>query len=400
VNVDDAHIGRRVREIRHWRGLSVTVCAELAGITHSYLSMIERGQRPVTKRSLLESLANALQVSPSDLLAEPFPTADPVSREAHRAIEEIGIVLAHNRLGHPFQEQTRPWLEIQADLDSFLRRLVPACDYVQQAVMLPRLIEDLFTTHAADDVHRRDALIGLMYVMQHTAALLKNLGAHGMPFLAAMHMRYAAEELGEPAWIGAAEWRVGQSSGGNRPRMLAVSLRAAEQLSGDSDPRSRQAYGMLHLNAALASATLNRSDDALSHLAEAREMVNATAGAADFLDMHFNATNWAVWRVAVGVELGEGPRVVEHAGDIDVSILPAAERRGMFYGDLARGLAQDRARRDDAIEMLRIAEEAAPQRIRSNPYIRETVADLLRQARREAGGRELRGMAHRMGIAP
>ncbi|MGH3936547.1 MAG: hypothetical protein ACRDS1_16475 [Pseudonocardiaceae bacterium] len=36
---------------------------------------------------------------------------------------------------------------------------------------------------------------------------------------------------------------------------------------------------------------------------------------------------------------------------------------------------------------------ASPQRIRHDVIVRETVADLLRQARRDAGGRELRFLA-------
>ncbi|MGH3859835.1 helix-turn-helix domain-containing protein [Actinokineospora sp.] len=43
MQIEDAHIGRRVREVRSWRGLSLTAAAQLAGIQPSYLSMIERG---------------------------------------------------------------------------------------------------------------------------------------------------------------------------------------------------------------------------------------------------------------------------------------------------------------------------------------------------------------------
>jgi hypothetical protein len=324
---------------------------------------------------------------------------DPIEVQARAGIEAISMVLAHNRLGHPFREPTRPWPEVLADLRRFLSTLVPQCDYLDQTAMLPDLLEDLYATHAVDPAHRREALVGLMYGLQHTAALLKNLGAHGMPHLAAMHMRYVADELDEPAWIGAAEWRVGQSSGGDRSRMLTVSVRAANQLQGNPDPRAQQAYGMLHLNAALASAALERTDDALAHLAEARTMVTATQGShEDFVDMHFNVTNWTAWRVAVGVELGEGPRVTDHAAGMDISALAAAERQGMFYGDLARGLAQDKSTRARAVVALRTAEKIAPQRVRTNPYLRETLVNLLHQVKQDAVNRELRGMAHRAGL--
>ena len=393
-------IGVRIREIRSWRGLSLSVVAGLAGISPGYLSRIERGERAIEKRALVESIASSLQVAPSEILAEPATARDPVSKDAHAAIEEISVVLAHNRLGHPFPEQpTMPWPELASELRRFLDVLVPECDYLTQAQMLPGLLEGLYAAHAHDPAHRKEALTGLMMTLHHTGGLLKNLGAHGMPYLVAMHERYVADELDDPAWIGLAEWRMGQSSGGDRARMLAVSTRAADGLQGETDPRCRQVYGMLHLNAALASAILGNGGDAYAHVDEARDTLRATIGKPAFGDLHFTTANWTAWRVAVGLELGEGPAVVEHAKGANVGELPAAERRGMFYGELARGLAQDRANRDRAVAMLRRAEGVAPQRVRTNPYLREVVVELVRQGRRDAMGRELRGIAYRMGVA-
>src|SRR5262249_2361370 len=72
MGVDSAHVGRRVREIRTWRDMSITATAGLAGISQSYLSMIELGQRPVTKRAVLEGLAHALKVSPAEFVDKPW----------------------------------------------------------------------------------------------------------------------------------------------------------------------------------------------------------------------------------------------------------------------------------------------------------------------------------------
>lgn len=71
----------------------------------------------------------------------------------------------------------------------------------------------------------------------------------------------------------------------------------------------------------------------------------------------------------------------------------------MYYGDIARGLAQDKRIRVEAVGMLRTAEKAAPQRVRTNPFLRDTVTDLLRRSKSDAMGRELRGIAYRMGLA-
>ena len=99
------------------------------------------------------------------------------------------------------------------------------------------------------------------------------------------------------------------------------------------------------------------------------------------------------------LELGEPGRVPELARDVDVAAIPSAGRQATFYGDVGRGLATIRGREEQAVEALRRAEVLAPQRTRTNPYVRESVTDLLRRARREAGGRELRGLAYRIGLA-
>jgi hypothetical protein len=71
----------------------------------------------------------------------------------------------------------------------------------------------------------------------------------------------------------------------------------------------------------------------------------------------------------------------------------------MFWADLGRGMAQERSMQDEAVEALLRAEQLAPQRIRTNPFVRETIGDLLRRrAQRDSVGRELRGMAWRMGV--
>jgi hypothetical protein len=51
-----------------------------------------------------------------------------------------------------------------------------------------------------------------------------------------------------------------------------------------------------------------------------------------------------------------------------------------------------------ALSWLLQAETVAPQRIRNNTHVRETVAVMMEQEKVAAMGRELRGLAARMGI--
>jgi hypothetical protein len=47
---------------------------------------------------------------------------------------------------------------------------------------------------------------------------------------------------------------------------------------------------------------------------------------------------------------------------------------------------------------LRRAELISPHRIQHGPVVREVLAELLARSRRDATGRELRGMAYRAGL--
>lgn len=76
VDIDPSEIGQRARLIRRRRGLSLDVAAGLAGISKSYLSRLESGQRRFERRGLLEDLAGALGCSVVDLTGQPYLPAD------------------------------------------------------------------------------------------------------------------------------------------------------------------------------------------------------------------------------------------------------------------------------------------------------------------------------------
>ncbi len=396
-------IGGRIREIRVWRGMSLKATAELAGITESYLSRIERNERAVNSRSLLDAIAAALRVAPSELAEQAFPpaVADPVTAETQAAVMALDAALSDYYLGEISGEPARPWLAVAADLDRLNAVLRPAADFAAQGVLLPGLMAELHTLYVTDPQRRVDVCKALMDCYHAAGTLLKNLGVRGLPSLAAFRARRVAEELDDPAWLGLAAWLRAQTLGGNgRPRMLAVSVSGAQELESHlDDPRAAQMYGALHLNAALASAAMRRGSDSADHLDEAAAMAERVSGAGrGFGNLYFGPDNVGIWRLSIAVELGEAGRAREIARLVEPSRVPSAVRQAMFWADLGRGLAQDRATRDEAVGALVRAEKIAPQRIRTNPFVRETIADLMRRTQRDAMGRDLRGMAYRMGI--
>lgn len=78
--------------------------------------------------------------------------------------------------------------------------------------------------------------------------------------------------------------------------------------------------------------------------------------------------------------------------------ITAPARQAGYWLNYGRALAKLRGRREDAVRALRRAEVISPEEVHRNPLARETVAELLARARRDAIGRELRGVAYRAGL--
>jgi len=395
-------IGRRLREVRAWRGLSLRAVAELAGMTAGHLSNIENGKRRVDKRSTLEALAAALRVAPSELAEQAFPAADRLTSEAHAAIAAVEEALGDYELGQDAGVPVRPWGEVAADLHKLNTDIRPRADYIAQAFMVPRLIGDLHASYQGDPDNRRSALEGLMHTYHTAVVLAKNQGVQGLPQLAAFHARRVAEELDEPQWLGLAAWLRGNATGGSgRSRQYALSTAAAADLEPFMNaPEVVQIYGMLHLNAAMASAAQSNAEQARAHLDEAAGVAERLPEDVNmFGHLYFGQTNVNVWRVCLGTELGDGAKVAEMARGVRPEVIPSAARQAAFHADLGRATAGDRRTRPQAVQALVKAESIAPQWTRNQPFVRETVVDLVRRARRDSVGRELRGLAFRMGLA-
>lgn len=389
-------IGRRLREIRVWRGLSLRAAAELAGFSHAYLSLIERGERPVERRSTLEALAEALQVAPSELTgARSRATQD---RESGPAVAALRLALADAELGEPVEVDPQPWPEVAERLAA-MNAIRPRADYAELARLLPPLILDLHA-HVQGE-HRASALAGLVDCYSAAQFLTKNLGVPDLAQVASRHVRDATAALSGPEWDGLAAWSRAQAiSQTARDKAFTVATGAADDVAGELDrPQVIEVYGSLHLTAALAAMTLGRTDTASEHVGEAAEVAARPGIGTGFGHLWFTPGNVDIWRTMLAVEQGDGGRAVEIARGVDPATLPESpNRQAAWWIDIGRGLAMERGTRDEAVGAFRTAEQLAPQRFRANVFAREVVTDLLARARRDAGGRELRGMAHRMGV--
>ena len=69
MEIDMASLGKRLRNIRMRKGITLGELGDKIGVTHAFLSQIERGERGIRLESLVR-ISNALEVSIEDLLAD------------------------------------------------------------------------------------------------------------------------------------------------------------------------------------------------------------------------------------------------------------------------------------------------------------------------------------------
>jgi hypothetical protein len=102
--------------------------------------------------------------------------------------------------------------------------------------------------------------------------------------------------------------------------------------------------------------------------------------------------------MAAVLEIGDHERAVTIAEGLDPRVHPNRSRQTAYWIDYGRALARLRGRQDHAVMALRRAETISPLHTLRNPLARDAIGGLLVRARRDAVGRELRGMAYRAGL--
>ena len=403
-DVNATAFGTRLRELRKWRGLTLREAADLAGLSFSFWGEVERGEKAVNNRKTLEAMVTALRVHPTELSGQPWITPrDAPGAGAHAGLTAIETALERYELGTDPGLPVRDWPQIQADLDRLIQITHGTSDHTAMAELAPALLGELYGGYVRMPERRRDVLLGLMMAYSSAMWTTKRLGDRGLPALAARAVRQCAEALGDAVWLGYAAWLRGNATGHlDRAGQYRRSVAAAENLTGELDrDDALQACGMLHLSAALAAGAQADHATAATHLGEASALAaRMDTEVGTWAHLWFGTTNIGIWRTGLAVELGEPGRALEVAETVRPELLPAPVRQAEFWIEVGRALVAERKTREEGLRVLLRAERLAPQVVRTNLFVREAVADLLRRDRREASGRELRGLAWRMGVAP
>jgi transcriptional regulator with XRE-family HTH domain len=397
VDEGEPRIGMNVRAARRSRGMSLEALAGLTGRSKGWLSKIENGHSRLERRQDIAAIAEALEVSADSLVGEPAPEIQRHSRPYN--FRPLRAALLDATIDDPRDVSARPvavLAELTAGQDAALR----CADYTVLTQQLPGLLDEL-QVHAvtADGADRAIALRLLIQVCASAMITLRHFGLTDLAWVSADRGRRAADLLADPVWQAAAAFECAHARmSADKPQALLSTPRRADQLQahiGD-DPFAHEVYGMLHLSAALACAVQDDHDGARAHGAEAAEAAARLGERPDAFEL-FGPANVDVWRASFAVEAGNAEEALTYADAIEPRELASGNRRAALRLEKARAYAM-LGRDAEAVGEIRRAERLSPAQVHHHPLIRELVTDMLSRARREAAGRDLRGVAWRMNI--
>jgi transcriptional regulator with XRE-family HTH domain len=386
-------IGLRVARWRDINGLTQQQLADAVGVTQAYISQIENGQRPVTKRSLLYNLATALNVNISDLTGAPG-----VPRTADQMVIWATVPAVRTALDEDPMLTARPLEALTGAVDAAMRARMN-CDYGYLRVTLPALISELRIN--AEEMPERRFALELQVRTYVTAALtLKPFGFVDLASRFADQAYAAALELGDrPAEIGAAVFAQAQTAlaGGARRKSLRLSDSGADMFDAPHSDQALTWLGMLRLHAALSAASLGLRAEATAHLEEAHAAAHLVRS--DPWRMEFTKANAALWAVGVALENGSPESAPDLARQIDPTALRTKNRLARLYIDTGRGyFAAGKAGR--AVAAFLRAAEIAPDEVRARSTVVEIVGQLIRDTRTVVSGEPLALLASKLGIDP
>ncbi|WP_285680460.1 helix-turn-helix domain-containing protein [Actinoplanes sp. NBRC 103695] len=379
-------IGRRVAYWRERRRMSQQVFADRLGRSKSWVEKVERGVRRLDRFTVVNEIADVLQVDVQLLLGRaPHRTdsalVDQVEveeiRSALERYESIGAFLA----GGP---EPAPVDQLRVAVGEAWRAFHCA-RYGELSRKLPRLLRDVQTLDAARPDTAAAHLLSQVY--QLMSALLRKVGEHELCWVAADRSIAAAYRSGDRLLAGAGAYRVGAAMlalGRVRPA-LEVSIMVANRLVAGPEPEGPAqvaVQGMLLLNGALAAARLGDGVTARDLLGGAARTAAELGHDADLYGTWFGPVNVELHRVSAAVELGDGRMAVAIHERLDRQAFAAMppERRAHHHLEVARAYLRigDAGR---AGEMLLLADLEAPAEVRARPVAHEVLSDILRRAR-------------------
>jgi transcriptional regulator with XRE-family HTH domain len=392
ATTNDAWIGKRVAHRRAIAGMSQQQLGDILGVTRNYISLIENGHKPITARSMLYDIADALGVPNGDL------TGQPLAVRTHEDLLTLSTVAAiRAALDYPQDAPAtpRPLDELARVADTLMAARMD-CDYGLLGAGLARLIAE--SRAKFEDTLSQSAGRVLVRGLVTASLTLKPIGWVDLALRCADLARSVATSVGDPDAYGAAEFATAQCvlTAGSRRRSYLIAATAANNLtiSRGNTVHARAWQGLLHLHAAFSAASLGLTDDSDEHHQQAEALAANVTG--NPWAMEFTTANCLVWRVGSALENGQPERAPQLALRVDRSQLRSKQRISRVDIDEGRGhyLSGDSTA---AVRSFRRAYEIAPHELRTRPSVIEIVGQMVRDATPRPDA-ELRQLAALVGV--
>ncbi|MFE5918199.1 helix-turn-helix domain-containing protein [Streptomyces sp. NPDC056468] len=397
-------IGERVAWYRRRRGMPQEVLAGLVGRTVDWLSKAENNRLELDRLSVIKSLADALDVSLGDLLAEPT-LMDWTQDSGTRTVPALRSALMNYRqltplLGLPTEGEPTQLEELRSSVAEVMDAY-QASRYGFATRRLPLLLTDvLIAAQAYEGTDREQANELLALTYQSAAMVLGKVGEVDLAWIAADRGLGAAQQSGNPAVTGSLFRSVAHCL------LTTGRFDAAVQLVGDAadylrpgltgaSPDFLSIYGTLFLAGSMAGARADDRSTVREFLAEADQAARQLGRDANHMWTAFGPTNVDIHRVATAGEMGDVQVAIDLGPRIDTSSLPT-ERRTRHNIEVARALSAHN-RIDDALAMILEAESWAPEQVRSHYLARELVLTWVRNHRGQPS-QAMAGLADRLHV--
>ncbi|WP_101254155.1 helix-turn-helix domain-containing protein [Streptomyces barkulensis] len=374
-------LGRRIASHRRRRGLSQKELARLLDRSEAWVSQVERGVRRIDRMTVLEKVADVLGLPVAELAAgspvlasntEGKPSGAHRLRLALSGSHRLSAVLGQPE--HPDMPALRTDVERAwtlthegryAELSDLLERLVPH-------------LESAARSGTGEDPAEPLRLLASMYGAY--GAALANMGEPDVAWVAVDRAIAAAERTGDPLLMAAGEFRLsivflGSGYYEQAARVARSAAEALAPLATEGRPETVALRGALTLQHAVASARLDRGEEAYQLLRHAREMAEQVGEGRNDYSTEFGPLNVGLHEVAIAADLGDAGTALRAAESVDPSAL-SSERQARFRIDLARAHAQ-RRQIEEATVALTEARRLAPELVRAKPVVRQLVSDLL-----------------------
>jgi transcriptional regulator with XRE-family HTH domain len=368
----DREIGRRIAAARTTRRLSQPALADAAHVSLSILRKVEQGSRRASDAFLL-AVADALSLDPSRLTGQREHTDSRV----HSAIPAIRAAIETYDL--PDDRPVRQMRQLRAAVDRATQQRL-ASQYTRLAESTPNLLGELTTAvHSFAGPERREAAALLTLAYRSADAVAYKYGYYDLSARIVELMRWSAASAEDEALDATTAYVRTETffASGNLDTGIRAIHAAIDAHEAPSSTDVMAAVGALHMRAAVAAARHTEDPSGVGeHLAEA-ERFAAQVPEGIYLGTAFGPASLRIHEVAVAVELGDGARAVEVAGDWAPPEDLPAERRSHFYIDLSRAQLW-LGMRDEAFGSLQRAREIAPQHVREHPHVRDGLVTLLR----------------------